>query len=341
MKLKTKYKLHKMAKQISAQPDKKTISDLIGKIKRDELILQPEFQRDFVWTPSHMENFIKTILDGYPFPEIYISQKGIDLLTLATQNVVVDGQQRLTTILKYIDGNGGFEKSIPKFKDLDENEKRDFLNYDVTIRDLKDVDSDVIIEVFKRINSTNFTLNAVEINNAIYNGEFISCAKEILKVVKEEDLKVPIFSESELTRMADLHFILLVLSTIEEGGYFTYDNKVEDYIAKFNAEYPNFEVSKNLVSTKLLNIINSDIQADSMWYRKSNFFTLICELSFLDLTIEDILNKLLEFENNVMSNKNSDKLENDFALYYSSMYTGTNSRSSRVNRSEIFRKHIL
>ena len=59
MKLKTKYKLHKMAKQISAQPDKKTISDLIGKIKRDELILQPEFQRDFVWTPSHMENFVQ------------------------------------------------------------------------------------------------------------------------------------------------------------------------------------------------------------------------------------------------------------------------------------------
>jgi uncharacterized protein with ParB-like and HNH nuclease domain len=64
-----------MAKQIPAQPDKKSISDLIGKIQRKELILQPEFQREFVWTPSHMENFIKTILDGYPFPEIYIYHK--------------------------------------------------------------------------------------------------------------------------------------------------------------------------------------------------------------------------------------------------------------------------
>ena len=50
-----------MARQIQAQPDKKTISDLIGKINRSELVLQPEFQRGFVWTPEHMENFIKTI----------------------------------------------------------------------------------------------------------------------------------------------------------------------------------------------------------------------------------------------------------------------------------------
>ena len=33
-----------MAKQIPATPDKKSISDLIGKIQRDELVLQPEFQ---------------------------------------------------------------------------------------------------------------------------------------------------------------------------------------------------------------------------------------------------------------------------------------------------------
>ncbi|WP_185209568.1 DUF262 domain-containing protein [Chryseobacterium sp. C3] len=330
-----------MAKQIPAQPDKKTISDLIGKIKREELILQPEFQREFVWTPSHMENFIRTILDGFPFPEIYISQKGIDLNTLTTQNVVVDGQQRLTTILKYIDGNSSFEKSIPKYADLDPDEQREFLNYDVIIRDLKDVEPDVIIEVFKRINSTNFTLNAIEINNAIYDGEFISCAKEILKIIDLEDLKVPIFSESELTRMADLHFILLVLSTLEEGGYFTYDNKVEEYISKYNDEYPNYEISKNLTSEKILNIIRSPLESDSIWYRKSNFFTLVCELCFSNQTVENIIIKLKETESLIIENKNQNKASNIYANYYSNMYTGTNSRSARVIRSEFFREQIL
>jgi hypothetical protein len=330
-----------MAKQIPAQPDKKTISDLIGKIKRDELILQPEFQREFVWTPSHMEKFIKTILDGYPFPEIYISQKGIDLTTLSTQNVVVDGQQRLTTIKRYIEGDGYFEKSIPKFKDLSPDEQKDFLNYDVTIRDLKDVEPENIIEIFKRINSTNFTLNAVEINNALYNGEFISCAKSILKVIEESDNKVPIFSESELTRMADLHFILLVLSTLEEGGYFTYDNKVENYISKFNDDYPNFEQAKETVSVQIKSIISSDIESDSIWYRKSNFFTLVCELCFSRIDINQILERLKENERLIIENKTQDKGTNIYAKYYANMYTGTNSRTARVIRSEFFRENIL
>lgn len=330
-----------MAKQIPAHPDKKSISDLIGKITRGELILQPEFQREFVWTPSHMEKFIQTILDGFPIPEIYLSQKGINLDTLTTQNVIVDGQQRLTTIKRYIEGTWNFEKSIPKFSDLNGQEKTDFLNYDVTVRDLKDAAPETIIEIFKRINSTNFTLTAIEINRAIYNGEFISCAKDILEIIKQKDVKVDIFSESELTRMADLHFILLVLATIEEGGYFTRDNEVEKYIALFNNEYPELEDKKQLLSAVLIDILTCELADDSIWFRKSNFYTIVVELYFNKLKIADIIQYLTEFETNVLSNKNEDKSQNEFSLYYSNMYSGTNSRQARVIRADLFRKYII
>ncbi|WP_282112467.1 DUF262 domain-containing protein [Maribacter stanieri] len=328
-----------MARQIQATPDKKTISDLIGKIQRNELILQPEFQRGFVWTSEHMENFIKTILDGYPFPEIYISQKGIDLETLSTQNVVVDGQQRLTTIQRYIEGTHDFEKSIPKFSALSDVDKTDFLNYDVTVRDLKDVSPDTMIEIFQRINSTKFTLTAIEINNAIYDGQFIKCAKEILELFNDVEFKVPIFSESELTRMADLHFLLLVMATYEEGGYFPADKEVERYIALYNNEYPNFDSIKTLISETILAINDSALESDSMWYRKSNYFTLLCELMFNNTNINDIIEELIVFETNVMQNKSGNKDENPFALYYANMYAGTNSRNARVRRSEILKEH--
>lgn len=330
-----------MAKQIPAQPDKKSISDLIGKINRKELILQPEFQRKFVWNSSHMEQFIQTILNGYPFPEIYISQKGIDLETLVTQNVVVDGQQRLTTIKRYIEGNHNFEKNIPKFSELSSPEKTDFLNYDVTVRDLKDASPEVIIEIFKRINSTKFTLTSVEINNAIYNGALISCAKEILEIIKSKELKIEIFSQSEMDRMADLHFILLVLSTIEEGGYFARDNEVEKYIAEFNDEYPNYEKNKELISNIIIDVLQSDLKDDSIWFRKSNFFTLIMELYFSNLKTNLLLDYLIEFENNILNNKNHDKKNNEFASYYANMYTGTNSRQARVIRSDLFKTHVI
>ena len=98
-------------KQLPSSPSNKKISELYGMISRNELILQPEFQRKLVWSPQHKEAFIDTILQGFPFPEIYIAQTGVDLDTLQTQQVVVDGQQRLSTIVGYIE-NAEFCKKI-------------------------------------------------------------------------------------------------------------------------------------------------------------------------------------------------------------------------------------
>lgn len=64
-----------------------------------------------------------------PFPEIYIAQSGIDIQKIETQEVVVDGQQRLSTIIQYIDEADDskiFGKTISKFKDLDAQDKKDF-----------------------------------------------------------------------------------------------------------------------------------------------------------------------------------------------------------------------
>ena len=165
--------------------------------------------------------------------------------------------------------------------------------------------------------------------------------KEILELIKIKDLKVDIFSESELTRMADLHFILLVLSTIEEEGYFTRDNQVEKYIAEFNNNYPNYEANKMLLSNVLIDILTSELKDDCIWFRKSNFYTIVCELCFTPKTIAEILPLLEEFETKILDNKNEDKQTNEFSLYYSNMYSGTNSRQARVIRSELFRKNIF
>ena len=330
-----------MAKQINSSPTKESISNLVGKIKRGELIIQPEFQRKFVWTSKYMEAFIQTILEGYPFPEIYISQKGIDIETLITQNVVVDGQQRLTTIMKYIDGGTDFEKSIPKFKDLSDDDARDFLNYDITIRDLKDVDRETIIEIFSRINSTKFTLNSIEINNALYDGEFITTAKTINEDLEANNFRFEILSDLEISRMADIQFILLIMSTLEEGGYFTTNKEIEKYISLFNNEYPDSDSMRKKIVSKLFEISNSGLADDSIWFRKSNFFTLLMESIINEIDINASLQKLNAFGEEVVINKNENPNGNDFAKYYSYMYTGTNSRQARVVRSEIFRKHIL
>lgn len=325
-----------MNDQIKPSVTNPTIADIYQLIDEDKLVLRPDFQRKFVWTHEHQEEFIDTILNGFPFPEIYVCEGDIDVEKKRTTRNVIDGQQRLTTIKNYIDGKMKPFLRIPKYEDL--VEKEDFLSYQVVMRDIGRVDEATTREIFRRINLTKFQLDSVEIHNAVYDGEFIQAAKTILESIHLE--KYGVLKESEFTRMADLHFVLLVISTVEKGGYFAQDKEVEPMIAKFNDEYPNRD---NVISTlvKVFEVISDlELPVDSMWFRKSNFFTLVVELSkVLDVLPADIREKLLALDKNVMQSKT--KLDSDYAKYYSYMYQATHARKARVVRSEYFVRECL
>ena len=332
-----------MANQIQSTPSVKKISEIYRRIKEGSLILQPEFQRKFVWTSEYKEEFIDTILNGLPFPEIYIAQRGLDIETLITSEVIVDGQQRLSTIVQYIDEDEDsteFGNKVRKFKDLGDDAK-DFLNYSVVFRDLGDIQPELIREVFRRINLTKFGLEQIEIQNAIYDGEFINSAKTILDGI--EDSQIPIFSESELSRMADLQFILLLQTTVVNGGYFPLDKEIEKSIVSFNDEFPNKTDIETSFITHFSKIENLNLPQDSIWYRKSNFLTLFIELYQIlsDANSDALKVKLDDFENNIIQNKTESSSSNEFSKYYAAMYSGTNNRSSRVTRGELFNKYVL
>ncbi|MFA4859645.1 DUF262 domain-containing protein [Methanoregula sp.] len=332
-----------MVKQITSSPSTQKISDLYPKIQNQPptLILQPDFQRRLVWNKRHKEKFIDTILQGLPVPEIYIAQSGIDLETIATQHVVVDGQQRLRTIVQYIENSDDFGKLVPKYKDLPPEQQREFLSYDVVVRNLGDLDSDTIRDVFKRINSTQFSLNQIELHNAVYDGDFITTAMEILTEIG--DGRFPFLNEANISRMEDLHFILLIMATIENKGYFKMSDMIEKCIIEYNDTYPGAKTIKEKF-IKIFEIIEGlKLADDSIWYRKSNFFTLFVELFNYGkkINIDKLKQKLEKFEEDVLINKKISGPANDYQTYYSYLWSGTNSRVARVSRSEIFNKLIL
>ena len=208
---------------------------------------------------------------------------------------------------------------------------------------LGDISPENIKEVFKRINSTQYALNSIELHNAIYDGEFIATAKEILEEV--DVTKLPFFSDSKISRMDDLLFILLIMSTVQEGGYFVGDKYIEKYVATYNENYPD----KNNVKKKIVDVfsfINElSLLNDSLWMRKSCYFTMFIEI-FKEF--EKIAKKrkilreyLQEVESKVEANKSSNADTNQYAKFYSYIYTGTNSRKARVERGNFLRKEII
>ena len=77
------------------------VDGLVKRLDRGDVFV-PEFQRQFVWTHVQASRFIESLLLGLPVPGISLFKEP-DTQKL----VVVDGQQRLTSLLNFYHGTMG------------------------------------------------------------------------------------------------------------------------------------------------------------------------------------------------------------------------------------------
>lgn len=68
------------------------------------MLLDPPYQRGDVWGPVRQRNLIKSILTGVPIPSIVINDRFGAGWGGYVSCCVIDGKQRITAILKFIDG---------------------------------------------------------------------------------------------------------------------------------------------------------------------------------------------------------------------------------------------
>lgn len=115
------------------------VTNLINQLGDGSLIPRPDFQRRLVWTDKHKRAFIETVLRHYPFPEIYIATIEVDQSTARSTRILVDGQQRISTLQAYFLGDESLKlgQDIPPFADLLPERRKAFLQYFVTVRDLQ------------------------------------------------------------------------------------------------------------------------------------------------------------------------------------------------------------
>ena len=135
--------------EASIPANNEKIIELYNKVKSGQLDPSPDFQRKLVWKTQHKINFIDTILNNFPFPEIYKAPGELDLETLTLKDIVVDGQQRITTIRNFIDGTDifAYPSTKVKFSTLSKEEKERFLNYEVSVRYLKNASKEQVKEI--------------------------------------------------------------------------------------------------------------------------------------------------------------------------------------------------
>lgn len=315
----------------------KKIREIIGLVKDLKLIPRPEFQRRLVWTRDDKNHFLDSIIRGYPFPEIYLSDGEVDLETGAGTQLLVDGLQRVSTMIQYFDADPDLKLTvIPNYKDLPDDQKKAFLQYDVAVRDLGSISKEEVIEVFKRINSTKYSLTDIEVNNAVYSGALRKFAEHIsLNNFFAENF---VFSSLDYKRMGDLRFSLLLIVTIM-GGYSNRDDEFEGFLARYNDDFFEKKAIEIGLSKVFEFIEECGFSKKSRIWRKADLFTVVIEMyiALIDeklnldplLVVNGLQNLFDEIDTTVISEVYIS------GIYYKAALQASNDRLNRLRRGVI------
>lgn len=315
----------------------KKIREIITMVQGGTLIPRPEFQRRLVWSREDKNNFIDTIIKGFPFPEIYFADGHVDTSTGEGTSLLVDGQQRVNTILQYFTNSDELKlTTVPPYRSLSEDQKKEFLQYDISVRDLGNIDKDLIIEIFRRINATKYSLKDIEINNALYDGEYKKFAERLL----EHDFFVsnPIFNAQDYKRMGDLRYVLTLITTMLKG-YFNRDDELETFLNMYNDDfYQSHEIEqRTIVVFDFLNECNFD-KSSRIW-KKADLFSVFVEVDHLlntenkKISPLDTIQILGDFYNRI--DKSEYKENSIEAYYYRSALQASNDKKNRIIRGKI------
>lgn len=175
---------------IVAYNELRSCADLVRMYQNRQLIIQPDFQRDIVWSNPEQTRFIDSLIKQLPIPSMCIS---LDYKT--NERLVIDGLQRINTIITFLTNDdwklsdlddienkisgktSGYIKSkYPEIYDRVEN-----LTIPITVLRCdysKKSHMHYLFTIFHRLNTGGNKLNNQEIRNCIYHGSFNQLLKE-------------------------------------------------------------------------------------------------------------------------------------------------------------------
>ena len=228
-----------------------SINDFTEWDNQGQLTLNPFFQRRPVWSDNAKSYLMDTIIREKPIPKIFIRQK-VNVTTQKTIRDVVDGQQRLRTILSFIKDGFVISRRLNRefggqhFSQLPEAIQAQVLSYEISVDLLINLPDSEILDIFSRLNSYSVILNQQEKLNATHFGEFKILADEIGRKYNEYWIEQKILTARQILRMQEVHLVADVLIAMREGikskkqigrYYSEYEKEFSDNTSKIEASF--------------------------------------------------------------------------------------------------------
>jgi hypothetical protein len=240
-------------KNIRITTDQPTISNIIERIKNNEIDLSPKFQRKSgLWKLREKSRLIESLLARIPLPTFYMDAVNDD------QWIVIDGLQRLTTLKEYIiDGEIGDNKKEfrlesleffkncegKKFCELERMYQRRILETQITVSKIEIADNrEIQYTIFRRINTGGLPLSPQEIRHALNQGKITEFLQEL---AEDERFTQANWNTLNANRMEDreciLRFLVFFYYGVDSypGNNRSMDAFLNECMHKFNKEDNN------------------------------------------------------------------------------------------------------
>ena len=188
-------------------------------------------------------------------PIIFLRHR-TDARTLEPKREVIDGQQRLRTVISFIrpkllsdfdvkrdaftvDKVHNAEIASKPFNKFTAETRQRILDYDFSVHVLPaDTDDRDVLEIFARMNSTGFKLNHQELRNAEFFGEY----KDTMYRTAYEQLDRwrlwGIFSETDIARMLEVEETSDIVITMLNGVHAKSQPQISSFYKQYNDTFP-------------------------------------------------------------------------------------------------------
>ena len=346
----------------------KSIKEINTMFSSGSLIVDESYQRRSVWGEKDKIRLIETILLKLVIPEVFFWKAETDPETGESVTHIVDGQQRIKAISSFIDNDYKLksqylldeeikEKYGNKFfKDLDPEVKTAFWNYRLMIIEIsQESTKEEIVQVFRRLNLTDFNLNDQEKRNSI-SGDFAALAR----VLSENEIweEKHLFNNTDIKRMKDVEFCGTLILLYRQGIIDQTDQKpLNQAYEDLQTGYTDAENDKQHICDAIIELRKfiEDDEILKFVKRKAQLYTVFSVIFYLqredenvtDVHVEKLKNfvKLYSvFDNDMdMDGKLSDEEKNIYDMlkkYKLASSEGLNKHTNRMIRYNVLKDFL-
>lgn len=155
--------------------DKKdyTLSTIREMFDDGDIVTDPDYQRDFIYTERQSSKLVESMLMGIPIPTIYLCQENDGTWS------VIDGQQRITSFVRFMKNQFALtgltqltELNGLCFKDMDKEIQRNLKQSSLRAICILKESQELKYEIFARLNQGAVKLKPQELRNCIYRGTY-------------------------------------------------------------------------------------------------------------------------------------------------------------------------